>query len=140
MIKFRNKGGDFSNTERYLRKTRRLGRKFDEYTLDEIGRLTVSRLKHATPKDTGLTADSWGYEIEQTELGNTITFYNKNVVRSDENGALKNQNGVNIALMLEFGHVTPSGTWVSGRNYIEPTIREVYLNIVNNTWKELVKA
>lgn len=124
-IKFIQKG-DFSNFERYLKRSRKITRINQQAGL--IGETVVDRLKKATPKDSGLTAESWDYEIEINGKKTSIIFYNYNV-----------QNGMNVALLLDFGHGTPTGGWVEGKEYIDPVVQQVYLDVLNNTWKELTK-
>jgi len=126
MISFKQKG-TFSKFEKYLdkiKKTSDVGRQAISIA-DKI----VDELAQATPKDTGLTASSWAYEISQMGNKVSITFLNKNL-----------QNGLNVALLLEYGHGTPSGVWVEGKEYIDPVIQKNYLNIINNAWKEMIKS
>ena len=88
----------------------------------------MKELKKVTPKDSGLTAESWDYQITINGKITSITFINTNI-----------QNGLNVALLLEFGHGTPSGQWVEGQNYIEPVMQKVYLDAINRKWKELTR-
>lgn len=124
MISFRQKG-DFSKATRYLeraKQTVRLG------TLDKYGREGVAALASATPKDTGKTADSWYYVIENKKGSVTISFLNSNI-----------QNGVPIAIILQYGHGTGTGGWVQGRDYINPAIQPIFDRIVNEAWREVTK-
>lgn len=138
MIKLKSSGSDFSNTARFLQKAKKYNKKFSVAELNDIANMTLNKLKEATPKDTGLTAKSWKYEIIEDHNSNQIVFSNTNVVKSSSPG--ENQNGVNVVLLLEFGHVTPQGSWIEGKGFVEPIIREMYFNIVNDTWKELSKS
>lgn len=124
MIKFRQQG-DFSKFTRYLEGAKRAARLSD---LDRYGREGVAALASATPVDTGLTANSWYYEIEQTKTSVTISFKNSNI-----------QNGVPIALVLQYGHGTGTGGWVQGRDYINPAIQPVFDRIANEAWKEVTR-
>lgn len=135
MIKLKSSGNNWDKTTRFLREAKKYSEKFSVADLNIIANITLNRLKNATPKDTGLTADSWKYEIIEGNDSNQIIFSNTNIPKDS-----KNQNGVNVAILLEFGHVTPQGVWVQGKNFIEPIIREMYLSIVNDTWKELSKS
>ena len=96
--------------------------------LDKYGREGVAALASATPKDTGLTAASWSYRIEQRNGSATIAFYNSNI-----------QNGVPIAIILQYGHGTRNGGWVQGRDYINPAIQPVFDKIAENAWREVTK-
>ena len=125
MIKIKIKG-DFSKLKAYLTKVRKKSRINKQAT--EIADECLLELKQATPKDTGLTAESWEYKISVENKKTSIVFINKNI-----------QNGINIALLLEYGHGTANGGWVEGKKYIEPVLREKYLNVVNKKWEELTK-
>lgn len=124
MISFRHKG-DFNKTTRYLERVKQavhLG------ILDKYGREGVAALASATPTDTGKTASSWYYEIENSRGSITISFLNSNI-----------QNGVPIAVILQYGHGTGTGGWVQGRDYINPAIQPIFDRIVVEAWKEVTK-
>ena len=125
MITFRQKG-DFSKTMSFLERAKesvKLG------TLDRYGREGVAALTSATPVDTGLTARSWYYKIERDKNTATISFFNSNI-----------QNGVPIAIVLQYGHGTRNGGWVQGRDYINPAIQPIFDKIANTAWKEVTKS
>ena len=124
MITFRQKG-DFSKLTRFLERAKETVRLGD---LDKYGRQGVAALSSATPIDSGLTAESWYYEIENKKGSATITFYNSNV-----------QNGVPIAIILQYGHSTRNGGWVQGRDYINPAIQPIFDKIAEAAWKEVTK-
>jgi hypothetical protein len=124
MIKFRQKG-DFSKLTRFLEKAKEAVHLGD---LDKYGREGVAALASATPVDSGLTADSWRYEITNKQGSAKITFYNSNI-----------QNGVPIAIILQYGHGTRNGGWVQGRDYINPAIQPIFDKIVNEAWREVTK-
>ena len=48
-------------------------------------------------------------------------------------------NGVNIAIILQYGHGTNHGGYVQGRDYINPAIRPIFDKIADNAWKEVTK-
>lgn len=125
MISFRQKG-DFSKLTKFLERAKEAVKIGD---LDKYGREGVAALSSATPVDTGLTAASWHYEIERTKDSVAIQFYNSNI-----------QNGVNIAVILQYGHGTRNGGWVQGRDYINPAIQPVFDKITENAWKEVTKS
>ena len=124
MIKFNHKG-DFSKLTGFLEKAKNVVRAGD---LDKYGRRGVDALAAATPVDSGLTANSWYYEIENKNGSAKITFHNSNI-----------QNGVPIAILLQYGHGTRNGGWVEGRDYINPAIQPVFDDIANDAWKEVTK-
>lgn len=124
MIKFRHKG-DFSKLSRFLEKAKEAAHLGD---LDRYGREGVAALASATPVDTGLTANSWYYEITRSQGSATISFNNRNV-----------QNGVPIAIILYYGHGTKNGGWVEGRDYIKPAIRPIFDKIAKDAWEEVTR-
>ena len=124
MITFRQKG-DFSKLTRFLERAKEVVRVGD---LDKYGREGVAALASATPVDTGLTANSWRYEIEQKKGSISISFHNTNI-----------QNGVPIAVILQYGHATRNGGWVQGRDYINPAIQPIFDKIANEAWREVAK-
>lgn len=124
MISFRQKG-DFSKLTRYFE---RLKEAVKIGNLDKYGREGVAALASATPVDSGLTANSWYYEIKNEKGSVTISFFNSNI-----------QNGVPIAVILQYGHGTGTGGWVQGRDYINPAIRPIFDKIAENAWKEVAK-
>lgn len=124
MITFRQKG-DFSTLTRFLIKAKDAVRLGD---LDRYGRDGVAALASATPVDTGLTAKSWYYKIERKNGSVTISFHNSNI-----------QNGVPIAIILQYGHGTRNGGWVEGRDYINPAIQPIFDRMADSAWKEVTK-
>ena len=124
MISFRQKG-DFSKLTRFLEKAKNVVRIGD---LDKYGREGVAALASATPVDSGLTASSWYYKVEHTNGSATISFYNSNI-----------QNGVPIAIILQYGHGTKNGGWVQGRDYINPAIQPIFDQIADKAWREVTK-
>jgi hypothetical protein len=122
VISFKHKG-DFSKVTRYLEQLK--NRKYAA-AIRRCGQRGVDALSAATPKDTGLTASSWYYQISEEHGQIRISFGNSNV-----------QNGVNIAIILQLGHGTGTGGWVEGRDYISPAIQPIFDEIVKETWREV---
>lgn len=131
MIRFKHVG-DFSKATLYLKNLAffvgmRLAASGGSI-LDEYGRRGVEALSSATPLDSGKTANSWSYKIEQGKESVTIAFYNSN-----EN------EGVPIAIILQYGHGTGTGGWVEGRDYINPAIQPIFDEIADEAWREVTK-
>ena len=124
MITFRQKG-DFSKLNRYFERVKEVVKVGD---LDRFGREGVQALSSATPRDTGLTATSWDYSIERSSNRVSITFNNTNI-----------QNGVPIAIILQYGHGTRNGGYVQGRDYINPAIQPIFDKMAEDAWKEVTK-
>lgn len=106
--------GGFTKTEYYLKSLTNRDRQVQRIMM-QYGEEGVNALKDATPIDTGLTANSWVYEVNRIAEGYSLEFKNTNI-----------QNGVNIALILQYGHGTNHGAYVPGRDYINPAIRPIF--------------
>lgn len=115
--------GDLKKTDTFLRK---LLHKDLTTILNKYGQKGVDALSAATPVDTGKTASSWGYVVTETPGSATITWTNSNV-----------NNGVPIALILQYGHGTGTGGYVQGRDYIKPAIQPVFDELTQALWKEV---
>lgn len=96
--------------------------------MNQFGKEGVEALSRATPSKSGLTSKSWNYEVTRTGESWKITWTNSNV-----------NNGVNIAVILQYGHGTRNGGYVQGRDYINPAIRPVFDKIAKKAWKEVTK-
>ena len=125
MISFRQKG-DFSKLNKYFERVREAAR---IGVLDRYGREGVAALASATPVDTGVTANSWYYEIKRQNGSVSIEFKNSNVNK-----------GVPIAIILQYGHATGNGGWVQGRDYINPAIQPIFDKIADSAWREVTRA
>lgn len=124
MISFSHKG-DFSKLTSFLEKSKEA---VGSSLLDKYGREGVAALMSATPVDTGLTASSWYYKIEHSDGSTVLSFHNSNI-----------QNGVPIAVILQYGHATRTGGWVEGRDYINPALRPIFDKIAEEAWREVTK-
>ncbi len=118
--------GDFKKLTGYLERAKSITH---ASILDKYGKLGVEALSHATPVDTGKTAASWYYTVERKRGKLTIAFHNDNVV-----------NGVQIALILQYGHGTARGGYVQGVDYINPAIRPIFESLANEAWGEVTRV
>ena len=98
-------------------------------SLESLAQQGVNALASATPVDSGLTATSWSYEIETVGNRTTISWLNTHTV-----------DGVNVAVILQFGHGTGTGGYVSGRDYINPAIQPIFDKIADDVWKKVTLA
>jgi len=120
MIKLTQKGS-FRNAERFFDNSKNLSRRL-RTALERYGAKGVEALRSATPKDSGLTANSWYYVIED----GGISFYNSNT-----------QDGVPIAILIQYGHATRNGGYVQGIDYINPALRPIFEELAEECGKEL---
>lgn len=125
MITFKQKG-DFKKLNSFLERSKnalQLGE------LDKYAMRVVEALRNSTPIDSGETAKSWGYRIERRKDRVSIVFTNDNI-----------QNGVPIAVILQYGHGTGWGGYVEGRDYINPAVRPIFDDMAEYAWKEVSKT
>lgn len=125
MISFKHKG-DFKRTEKLLKKS--LGREY-RAILEKYAEEGVRQLSANTPKESGETAASWSYEIIQNGSSLSIIWKNSNI-----------QKGVNIAVILQYGHGTRNGGYVRGRDYINPALQPVFDKLAEAAWKEVTSV
>ena len=121
-ITFKSKG-DFSKLTSWLERAKA---NVSDSMLEKYARAGVNALAEATPKDSGFTASSWNYEIIRDGSRVKINFTNSNV-----------QNGVPIAIILQYGHATKNGGWVEGVDYVNPAIRPIFEALADDAWKEV---
>ena len=125
MITFVQKG-NFKHTNKFLQ----FASRFNITTiLDKYGMAGVEALASATPSDSGKTADCWSYEIHGSATGASIVWSNSNM-----------NDGVNIAVILHYGHGTGTGGYVAGREYISSAIQPIFDKIANDAWAEVTGA
>lgn len=98
--------------------------------LDKYGKMGVDALSSATPVDTGVTANSWSYEVEWNGNGGSIIWSNSNV----------SQGWFHIAISLQYGHGTGTGGWVVGRDYINPAMQPVFEKFAEDAWREVLNV
>ena len=124
MIKFKL-SGSFDNTEELLNKAVSSN---PQTVLDECGRRGVEALAAATPKDTGLTSESWSYEVAKTNSGYSLYWSNSN-----------ESEGVPIVILLEYGHGTRNGGFVEGIDFINPALESLFEQLAEDLWKEVIE-
>lgn len=117
--------GSFSSIEGFLKRGQNRSLKAE---LMKYGERGVDALASATPIESGETAASWRYEIKAGKKFSSITWYNDHV-----------EDGVNIAVILQYGHGTGTGGWVEGREYINSALRPVFDGFAAELWKEVTR-
>ena len=125
MFSFHHKGS-FKNLDRFLLRVL----KGDIYAeLEMYAQEGVYALQSLTPRDSGLTANSWDYEIDRGGGNYPISWNNTNV-----------NNGVNIAVILQYGHGTGTGGYVAGYDYINPALKPIFDAIAEKVWRAVRNA
>lgn len=118
--------GSFKKAEKFLKT---MNKRDYMATLRKYGEQGVTSLEEATPKDSGVTAGSWSYEIQKEKDGYVIYWRNSS-----------RNKGVNIALLLQYGHATGWGAYVKGIDYINPALKQVFKDMADALWEEVEQA
>lgn len=115
--------GDFNKTTKFLEG---LAPEKLFHNLEHYGRMGVDALSRATPVESGLTASSWGYKVIRTPGRYSIVWFNTH-----------EEDGVNIAVIIQYGHGTRTGGYVQGRDYVNPAMRPIFDQIVEDVWRQV---
>lgn len=118
--------GSFDNLETFLKRML----KGDIFaTLDAYAAEGVQALSANTPKETGRTAASWSSQVRYSNGNYIIEWHNSNVNK-----------GVNISIILQYGHGTGTGGYVHGIDYINPALRPTFDRIAEKVWRAVQAA
>lgn len=124
MIKVTHKGS-FKHVDAFLK---RMLKREQFAHLDKFGPIGVAALAAATPVESSQTARSWRYEIVKKPGSYSIIWSNSHV-----------DDGVPIAVILQYGHATRNGGYVPGRDYINPALRPIFDQLAADMWKVVTK-
>lgn len=124
MIKFQQKG-NFKKTDAFFKK---IGQGDYLKGLKDFGEAGVKALQDATPKDTGKTSESWSYSIKKDKKGVSLIWNNSNI-----------NDGVCVAVVIQYGHLMPSGYYVEGIDYINPALKPLFDLIGKRVWEEVTR-
>lgn len=116
--------GSFKDTESFLN---RMSKDKIADSLAKYGAVGVAMLEYATPVDTGMTAGSWYSEIKKENGVWTLSWHSQNETSS----------GIPVVILLQYGHGTGTGGYVSGRDFINPAIQPVFDLIVSEIRREV---
>ena len=124
MLKFKKKPS-FKKTHKYFERLKRVKVK---HILEEYGKNGVRALAIATPIDTGKAAGSWSYKVEGNKERYTLTWFNSTMAGS-----------VPLVVLLQYGHATRSGYFLSGRDFINPALKPIYDGLHARLKREVFK-
>lgn len=116
--------GSFKNLEAFLKRN-----KEQNYikALHKYGEAGTVALAKATPYDSGETASLWSYYIEKIDKGYRIVWTNDNI-----------HDGAVIAILLQYGHATGTGGYVQGTDYINPAMKNIFEELAEEAWREVI--
>lgn len=115
--------GSFNKTETFLKSNFNI---FYKSMLKRYGQEGVELLRRATPKDTGVTADSWSYQIVETKEGISLEWHNSNTTDK-----------VPVVILLVYGHGTQNGSFVEGFNFVNPALEPVFKSLAKKLQREV---
>lgn len=118
--------GNFKRTRRFLKKASD-NKIFD--SLVKYAQKGAEALAAATPVESGATANAWRFEVAYGNGSAKINWINDNI-----------NEGLVIALLIQYGHGTGTGGWVEGRDYINPAIQPIFDEIRDKVWKEVTEG
>ncbi len=124
MISFKHRG-NFNKTEKFIHGAENLD--FNKI-LAPYGQQGVAALAGATPKRSGEAASSWNYEIKSTAKQVKIIWTNS-----------KMAGNVPLVILIQYGHGTGTGGYVQGQDFINPALRPIFDQILNDIWREVTK-
>lgn len=118
--------GKYNKTRFFLKKISSINY---QKILDDYGRKGVILLSQATPKDSGITADSWGYYTTITPEKTSITWTNSSI-----------EGGLSVVMLIQYGHATKNGKFFKGFDFVTPAIMPVFEEIAEAIWREVTNA
>lgn len=113
--------GDYSKTKKYLKRVSDIA---DMDYIKKVCDHTIIELERASPSEQ--IAHGWSYQIIENKKGISIYFNNSYVV-----------DGTNMVLIVNSGHATRGGNWISGKHFVEGPTQEAYEKILRHMWEEL---
>lgn len=120
--------GDFKKTVRFLNYVS--NDKFIINKLNHYGQRGVDILKSVTPRDTGLTAEMWNYQVvHEPNVTSKIIWTNDNMA-----------GGVPVVILLQYGHGTRGGAYVKGTDFINPAMKPLFDQLADEIWREVTNA
>lgn len=117
---------NFSKTYKYLGELEKFRKRKLRSILERYGKEGVQSLQECTPKDTGDTASRWDYKITEGDGSITLSFIND-----------AQNDGVPIAILLQYGHGTGTGGYVQPNDYINPAMEPIFRRIADDAWREV---
>lgn len=124
MIKITQKG-NFKKTYSFLERIKQFT---GNSILDTYGKRGVDLLKAATPVDSGKTAESWYYDIQQGIGHASIIWSNSNMTEAGP-----------VAILIQYGHGNGNGAYIEGRDYINPPLEKAFREMARELWREVTK-
>jgi hypothetical protein len=87
----------------------------------------VGALSRATPVDTGRAASSWYYDVEHKNGSHVVSWGNTDI-----------EGGVNVVILIQYGHGTGTGGYVPPRDFINPAMASIFDELSDSVWREVI--
>ena len=97
--------------------------------LEKYGTQGVAALKSKTPVDSSSTANGWYHKIATGGGMWRLSWHNDNLTND----------GVPVAILIQFGHGTGTGGYVAGEDFINPAIKPIFDKIIAEIRTEVKK-
>lgn len=143
---------DYKQFENYCKKFEKATKEFDTFLksfLLQMAQRVIARCKRNTPVDTGAMRASWGIGTQKLALKSAIDAFGKEKISLDVDNSqiaditvIGNElevviwNGMEYSSFVEYGHSTPSGTWVDGMFILTIAVDEIQKQIPARFEKE----
>lgn len=118
--------GSFNKTETRLQQ---MAKNDISTLLSKYGQVGVNLLRDATPVESGASAAMWSFKVKRESNGWKLSWHNQN----------RTSTGVPVVILLQYGHGTGTGGYVSGRDFINPVIRPLFDVLVSDIRKEVTR-
>lgn len=100
-----------------------------ETVLKETGTRGTNMLRQATPRESGITAQSWNYEISKVKRGVELAFTNTSA----------GGNTYNIVQGIRYGHGTGTGGYIPPNDFVSPIIQTLVDGNINAFVRSVIK-
>ena len=109
---------DTNRLENWLKKVSKIN---PETVLKTSGERGVASFKANTPRDTGITAEAWKYQVNRVNRGVELAFTNDSV----------GGDTYNIVQGIRYGHGTGTGGYVPPNDFVSPIIQDLIDGNIN---------
>ena len=109
---------DTNRLENWLQKVSKIN---PETVLKTSGERGVASFKANTPRDTGITANAWKYQVSRVNRGVELAFSNDSVGGGT----------YNIVQGIRYGHGTGTGGYVPPNDFVSPIIQDLIDGNIN---------
>lgn len=115
---------DFGNITKILHRYQNAN-----FPVEVVAQDIINDLATNSPVDSGEFKGGWSYKITRQDKKTVIDIFNNS----------HRETPINLAILLNYGHVARDGSWVRGSHFIKKVTSKQFKNLKNNIDKELTK-